>query len=156
MVTLLIAVTLQAQENVPQIKRHDFRIDIGAKITSPGYSFYHDCSQIDAPTTLPENMQYTYIPTSPSINLSYYYQFKKWFAFGFTGTYARGGEYREGLITNRLYSSTIWNQFAVTPRVRFDWFRNNIVNCYSSVGIGVSYVYESRKTNYEQSYTNDS
>ena len=76
---------------------------------------------------------------TPSINLTYTYQAKRWLAFGGGISYAGMWQKSHDYYTDAVISQRRWHLFSVMAKVRFDWFRLNGVKLYSSLGAGIGY-----------------
>ena len=89
------------------------------------------------------------LKATPTIELSYFYRFNSWFSLGANFTYM-GLYQNEYYVYDRNYAGKSGiHSFALTPRVRFDWYRSKYVNLYSTVGVGLIL-----NNNYDKDFNN--
>ncbi|MDO5571779.1 MAG: hypothetical protein Q4F97_10005 [Bacteroidales bacterium] len=73
---------------------------------------------------------------TPSINFFYSYQLKSWLSLGASLSYSSYSETHRNQLTDDIQYKKKSNFLALTPIVRFDWFRMSALRIYSGIGIG--------------------
>lgn len=75
---------------------------------------------------------------TPAINLSYNYQMNEWLFLGGTVSYSGIYQNMYDSYNDHVFARRNRHYFAVLPTARFEWFRRESVQLYSSVGVGAA------------------
>ena len=132
----LIAPTTAQNNEIP--KPHEMRVSIGGNLgigdgrSLIAYDYYGDNYSFG---------QYYHgdLMGTPKINLTYYYQLKKWFAIGVIADYYSTWQSNYSMVDDELTKKDRWRVFSIVPTVRFNWLNSKVVGLYSSAGLGLGY-----------------
>ena len=131
---------------------HDFRIGIGAVAyenfeTPSSYGYY----PVSSPEKIIDFDSKTYyngiVFTNGIITANYTYQLKSWLGIGLSASYVSFYNDLLDAETDAIVGSGMRNRLAIYPQVRLTWYKNNILNLYSELGIGVNYIANIEKLN---------
>ena len=113
---------------------HELRLGVGIPLV---WNFYgYDCmNQYNSSFNMvvPKHKV-----TTPALFVSYFYQFKNWFAFGGTVNYVGNYSTTYNIYEQKIAGSYGSTFLSITPTIRFDWLRTKWVKMYSSLGLGVN------------------
>ena len=136
LIFLMANQTVNSQINFNNIKKlHEIRFSVGAV-----WDIFSNDDYYDNCCWYPDNLQTNYLGNkigTPSLNLSYSYQFKKWLSFGAVVNYIGLYQKSYNIQTDAVFSNIKEHFIGITPTVRFDWYRSNLIKLYSNIGIGV-------------------